>query len=110
MYQIKQGDQLELPCVTNSTNTICAWMFNGTYKFPMIGRFEYLLNPPNGDCSLRIYHLNNLDNGIWQCQTQEQLQDPSFNWPKTNLVVLAIPSVPRIVENVNLLIILTKLI
>lgn len=96
-YLQAQGFDLELPCHVNRRDVNCAWLVNGTIKYPTPGKYEFSTSNANGDCGLVIRNLSYpKDNAEWQCQVPS-ISDVGVQWPKTNVVVLVKPSAPRII-------------
>lgn len=84
----------------NRRDVNCAWLVNGTIKYPTPGKYEFSTSNANGDCGLVIRNLSYpKDNAEWQCQVPS-ISDVGVQWPKTNVVVLVKPSAPRIIFDV----------
>lgn len=100
-YYVKEGEDLDLPCVPKSENFTCIWQRNSSSIFPD-SNTVYEMRPVKGDCSVILKKVSvDRDNTTFECQV------PSFNqggskysssWPRTSVIVMVKPNAPRFKE------------
>ncbi|KAG8201035.1 hypothetical protein JTE90_002711 [Oedothorax gibbosus] len=103
--EVNPGDTAMLTCKVHNRQGECAWLKDGKVMGKIDTKYEFLREPPDGDCSIRIRNAKiDEDDGMWQCQvTQIALTEPTLTAPEVKFTVREPPMPPRIEDNTNAL-------
>lgn len=63
---VTNGSTIILHCIFDAPAEGCYWEQDGEL-IAVGGRYVYLDNPENGNCSLEIREVNSRDSGSWRC-------------------------------------------
>ena len=67
--EVNPGGDAVLPCVVTDLKGECRWEKDGEPMGLYPGKYEWVGNPKEGECSLRVKAASmEYDNGVWQCQ------------------------------------------
>lgn len=87
--EVNPGDSALLTCKVHNRQGECAWLKDGKVMGRIDTKYEFLREPADGDCSIRIRNAKiEEDDGMWQCQvTQISLTEPTLTAPDVKFTV-----------------------
>ncbi|CAN7982784.1 unnamed protein product, partial [Ixodes hexagonus] len=103
--EVNPGDSVALQCKVLNRRGDCIWLKNGVAVGRIRGKYNYRLEPEDGDCSVLISNATlEMDDGSWQCQVSKATRDGApINSSEVKLVVREQPHSPRIEEGTSVI-------